>query len=210
MEERLDDVAGLADGDVLEGEDADDVAESPHAVLVGLQVFVDENVAAGVEVEAGVLEVEEVAVGSAAGGDEDLIGQDGFRGRSVLRGEVDADAREVAGDALDPGAEVDVVAVLVALGELCADFGVFTREESIGGFEDGDFRTERAEEVGEFTGDVAAADDGEVAGEAFEMEGVVRGEVGSGVQARDRRNEGAGAPGDDDAVGGDGLVLAGL
>ena len=65
-------------------------------------------------------------------------------------------------------------------------------------------------DVGELEADVAAADDGDPVGDPLELERVVRGEDGLAVDLDARGDEGDGARREDDVLGGDELVGAGL
>ncbi len=73
-----------------------------------------------------------------------------------------------------------------------------------------DLGAEGGVDVGELEADVAAADDGDPVGDPLELEGVVRGEDRLAVDGDAGRDEGDGARREDDVLGRDKLVGAGL
>src|SRR6185437_758644 len=66
-------------GGVGEGAVAVDVAERPDARDIGAQLVVDREIAAGIEGEAGLADVEVLDIGLAADGNEQVAGGDGQR-----------------------------------------------------------------------------------------------------------------------------------
>ena len=109
-----------------------DIAQGPDAWNVGLEILVGIDVAALVEFHAGVGHLKNVFIGDAAGGHEQGVLRD--RPLAVGRGGFDRNLPALGGYPFDLGVQDHVEAALVDLGAKCA------------------------EEMGQFSRDIAAAD----------------------------------------------------
>ena len=148
-------------------------------------------------VEPADLDVEQVAVGLAAGRHEQFVDLDHLT-RAMDR-DVVADAFDLGGQVL----EVEVDALREQLGEALRDVFVLGSQQHFGAVEDRHLGTQPREHVAHLDGDVTAADDAEPVGQRVEAHDRVRG-VESGLdQARYRRDHRPGTGCDEDMRRGD-------
>ena len=156
----------------------------------GLEGRRDFDEPAGVGVDAGGGEVEGCGVGKTACCCEDVGGQDRLPALVGERNAEDDLAGIDVGHFSGCGVGVDVdVGGGEDRGHLLRYVGVFVGEEPWTTLDDGDFRAEAAEHLGELDAYVAAADDGEVLGDRVKLHDAGGVEVGDlfGVLDLERR-----------------------
>jgi hypothetical protein len=86
------------------------------------------------------------------------------------------------------------------VGDGRGDVGVLAGQQPPGALHDGDAGPEVAEHLGELTADIAAADDDQVVRKGAQVQQRARRQVGDGVEAVDRQNDGTQPGGQEDPV----------
>src|SRR5690606_28080311 len=205
------DVAALAgqvlgDGDALllglvrQHRAGDRVADRVDALDVGLQVAVDLDAAALVELDADALQTQALEVGLAADGDENGVAVEGFRLAtfSRLQGQLDAAFRRLGAGHLGRELEAHALAAEDAL-ELLADLAVHRRDEAVEELDDRDLRAQPRPHRAQLQADVAAADHDQVLRHLGQRERTGRGDDALLVD-RDAGQVDVGRAGRDDDV----------
>ncbi len=159
LQEVVLDHAGLVVGDMLELIIRRHVPEGEDAARRGALVLVDDHLTAGRHLHAGLLRVEQVAVGCPAGGDQQQVAP---HARAVLAPQLDAVA--VSSDARDLAVAQDLPLLGRDIGEPLADRVVLTAQQRAAADHHRDAAAERREHVGEFACHEAAPDDHQVLG----------------------------------------------
>ena len=156
--------------DVLELERRADVAERVHAVHRGALVLVDDDPAVRVGRDAPGGQVEAVAVGPPARGDEQQVTAD-----DVPVGQVEHDLGAVAADPHGLGPQVHVPAVAGQCGEPLGHRLVLAAQHRRAPPDHRHGAAERGEHVRELRGDVARAQDDQPLGQGVDAHHRVRG-----------------------------------
>ena len=198
----LDCAHALVGRDVREHDAADDVADSPHAVGVGVEVLVDDE-PPPLELHAGLLRAEALGVGRAADRQQHLVRVDGA---ALAAGrEPHLQRATVLRNLRDPGLRVHDSAEAVEVLQVRAhEVGVDHRQHLGQHLEHRHLRSERREHRGEFHADDAASDHGEPLRDLLQLEDAVRVDRQLGALQRDAGDRGAG--GDDHVLDVDRLI----
>jgi hypothetical protein len=164
------------------------------------QRVIDMDGAIGCGGDAGLVETESGDIGGAAGGEEDMVGLDRA---AVVETQQAAVAARLDRRGAAARMQGDAVGRERGLG-LAAEILVEAAQRQVGAVDEVHRRAEAGEDAGEFDGDVARADDRDMAGAVGQVEGVVGddGELGAG----DVERGGVAAGGDGDPLGGDALL----
>ena len=188
-------------GLVREHRAGDDVTDGVDAGQVGLVVSVDDDAAALVELEAGLLGAEAGRVGLAADGDEDLVSGE-FEGLAVAFGG-ESGARGGLLDAGDLGAQFELQALLLesvlrGLGDISVVGGAADAREHL---DDRDLGAETGPDGTEFEADGAGADDDHLLRHGLQRDAVVGGDDGLSVELHEGQFDRHRAGGDEDVLG---------
>jgi len=190
----------LSDGDRGEVDAVGNVADGVDVGLAGGVGFVNRDCAMAADFDAGGVEPEIGGVGRAAEGGKDHAG---FNDIAVV--ERDAAAGAVGHDTGNGAAGVQGNALGDhGFGQAGAHVVVEAAQRQWGAVDQFDLGAETLEQAGKLDGDVATADDGDVAGQAWHVEDLVGDHGQSG--AEELRCAGSAADGDDDALRGDALA----
>ena len=197
-------------GRVGELDAAGDIADGGDVVHMGLHGVINDFDAAAVKFDADFFEVHAVGVGFATHTEEDDVHLDFF---GLATGGDEALPTVFGLFALvEAGTGFDVDAGSVELfAELFAEVFVEGRYEVGHHFDEGNFRSETVEHVGEFDADGASAEDEHSFGDFGGGDGVVAGPdavFAAAFQARDVEVDDAGAHREDEVLGGEFLLFA--
>lgn len=190
------------DGDGGQFDLASDITEGEDVVDAGVLVFVGDDVALVVYLDAGLFQANVLGGGCATNSPDEVvdIGECGLVAAAVLV----SDGELAIGILLDLGGlallvQVDTEA-FVFIGDGFLDDGVEAAEESVVTDEEMSLCAEGVEHAGEFDSNVTGADDGDLLGLLLDVEEAVR--VDTELGARDRgRNARVTTDSDEDLLG---------
>ena len=184
VEQVVRDGTGFGVGDMLELVLVADISERPDAGHARAQEVVGHDVAVGIHRDAGCVQIEQVAVRHAAGGDQQCVTRDLVHDAIAVQAQRDRPTGTVGlRDTVDARVHVALEAASVDFGEALADLHVLAAEHARAARRHHDRATEAGEHVGHLRRDVARTEHDESLGQRRQPHDRVARVVVDGVEA---------------------------